>query len=51
LSSFVAVVVVVEAHVIHIVDGLVHRVQCFLVVSASILLSVCALSTYNTVEY
>jgi len=38
-SEFV-VIVVLEAHVTHIVDGLVHRVQCFLVVSGHFILSV-----------
>jgi len=34
LPSFeLVVIVVLEAHVVHITDGLVHRVQCFLVVS------------------
>ena len=38
-----------EAHVIHIVDGVVHRVQCFMVVSVFFILSKFHTSTLHCV--
>jgi len=37
----------VEAHVIHIVDGVVHRLQCFLVVSVGFRFSWVRLFRWN----
>jgi len=45
LSLFV--VVLLEAHVIHIVDGVVHRVQCLMVVSVFIITFHCSIDTWH----